>query len=92
MNAVCGGDFTADLSSLTRRKLTAALDDVSFSCGAQLQDIELPGHLVEVYRKIACEEPIERLYYSAKYAPVCVYCAADVDSVPKESTPMHRLY
>ena len=55
---------------------------------AQLQDLELPGRLNEVYtRTMSCEEPIEKLYYSAKYGPICVYCAADVDSVPKEKYP-----
>ena len=76
------------LSNKEKADLGAALQDISFTCGAQLRDLELPGGLNEVYtRRIACEEPIERLYYSAKYASICVYCAADVDSVPKESTP-----
>ena len=71
--------------------LEAALEDISFTCGAQLQNLELPGCLNEVYtRTMSCEEPIEKLYYSAKYGPICGYChycAADGDSVPKEKYP-----
>ena len=60
--------------------LEAALEDISLTCGAQLQNLELPGSLNEVYtRTMSCKEPIEELYYSAKYGPICVYCAADVD-------------
>ena len=61
------------------------LEDISFTCGAQIQDL---GRLNEVYtRKMNCMEPIERLYYSAKYSPVCIYCAADVNEVPKDKYP-----
>ena len=50
--------------------LQTALQD---TCGAQLQDLELPGGLSEVYtQKISCKQPIEELYYSAKYSPICV--------------------
>jgi len=76
------------LSKKEQADLETALQDVSFTCGAQLQDMELLGRLNEVYtRKILCEQPIEKLYYSAKYSPICVYCAADVESVPKEKYP-----
>ena len=73
------------LSKKEQANLQTALQD---TCGAQLQDLELPGRLNEVYtRKISCEQPIEKLYYSAKYSPICVHCAADVESVPKEKYP-----
>lgn len=59
-----------------RRNLERALEDWSFTCGSQLQDLDLPGELGEVYvREMSCGEPIEKLYYSAKYDPICVYCA-----------------
>ena len=63
-----------------KEELERALADMSFSCGAQLQDADIPVHLKEtVYvRQMSCEEPIERLYYSAKYEDICVYCAASV--------------
>ena len=38
-----------------------------FSCGAQLQDTDLPNHLKEIgfTRKLAGEDPVEKLFYSA---------------------------
>ena len=66
------------LSKKEQADLQTVLQDVSFTCGAQLQDLELPGWLNEAYtRKILCEQPIEKLYYSAKYSPICVHCAAE---------------
>ena len=54
------------VSKKEQANLQTALHDVSFTCGAQLQDLELPGRLNKVYtRKISCEQPIEKLYYSA---------------------------
>ena len=29
-------------------------------------------------KKMFCNEPIERLYYSANFDDICVYCAGDV--------------
>ena len=66
------------LSKKEQADLQTVLQDVSFTCGAQLQDLELPGWLNEAYtRKILCEQPIEKLYYSAKYSPICLHCAAE---------------
>ena len=60
--------------------------DVSFTCGSPLQDLELPGRLAIVYvRDISCEQPIERLYYTAKYPPICVYCAHSLDEADSDS-------
>ena len=40
-----------------------AIEDVSFTCGAQLQNLELPGRLNNAYtRQNSCGEPIEKLY------------------------------
>ena len=78
------------LSKKERSDLQTALIDISFSCGSQLQDLELPGRLNDVYtRMISCEQPIEKLYmyYSAKYSPICVYCAQDVEFIPKDKYP-----
>ena len=50
------------LSKKEQANLQTALQDVSFTCGAQLQNLELPGRLNEVYtRKISCEQPMEKL-------------------------------
>ena len=76
------------LTKRERSDLQVALEDVSFSCGASLQDLQLPGRLDNVYaRELSCGEPIEKLYYSAKYSPICVYCACDMESVPKDKYP-----
>ena len=58
-------------------QLEEALSDFTFTCGAPLQDL---GKMADVYvRDIVCGEPVEKLYYSAKYPPICVYCATLVD-------------
>ena len=62
-----------------REELEEALADFTFTCGAPLQELHLAGKLAEVYVKdISCEDPIERLYYTAKYPPICVYCACSM--------------
>ncbi len=67
---------------LTRQEKVDLNEDLAFTCGAPIQDLHLPGRLNDVYtRQIHCEEPIEKLYYSAKYAitilcPKCGRCAS----------------
>ena len=49
------------------KELEETLADFTFTCGAPLHELLLPGKLVEVYVKdVSCEHPIERLYYAAK--------------------------
>ena len=55
-----------------------ALSDFTFTRGAPLQDLGKMADVVYV-RNIVCGEPVEKLYYSAKYPPICVYCATPVD-------------
>ena len=44
------------------------LNEFSFTCGAPLEDLEMEGKLADVYtRNISCREPVEKLYYVAKY-------------------------
>ena len=74
------------LTKKERENLEEALADVSFTCGAPLQDLELPGKLANVYvRDISCEEPIEQLYYTITHPPICVYCAHSLDKADSES-------
>ena len=63
-----------------KKELEKALDGMSFSCGAQLQDSDIPEYLKDVVfvRKMSCEDPIEKLYYSAKFEDMCVYCSGPV--------------
>ena len=51
-------------------------DDGLYTCGATLKDLNLPEEFqfVDVHD---CYDPIEKLYYSAKFDPICIYCAAD---------------
>ena len=80
------------LTKKERADLEVALEDVSFSCGASLQYLQLPGRLDNVYaRELSCGEPIEKLYYSAIYT-ICVYCACDVESVPKDNYPQSIVF
>ena len=44
--------------------------------------LELLGRLGNVYvRDILCEEPIEQLYYTAKFPLICMHCAHSFDAV-----------
>ena len=48
------------------------------------EDLDLTGKVADVYvRDIVCGKPIQKIYYSAKYPPICVYCATPVDPDPK---------
>ena len=51
------------------RRLRQSLDDLSFSCGADLQEASLPPELdgIVFVKRMYCHEPIERLYYSANF-------------------------
>ena len=69
-----------------RQALERSLENVTYTCGAQLQDLELVGALAEVYaRNIRCNDPIEKLYYSVgTYPPICIYCACESGLVSKD--------
>ena len=76
------------LTTKERAELQSAIEYFSFTCDAQLQDLELSGRLNEVFtRELSCEDPKEKLYYSAKYTPICIYCVEDVEFVPKDKYP-----
>ena len=57
--------------------LETTLDGMSFSYGAPLQEFDLSSDLINnvFVHNMSCHEPIEALYYSAKYKAICVYCA-----------------
>ena len=67
------------LSSNQHKVVQDLLEEMSFSCSSSLQDLDLPSDLVdEVFiRDLNCSDTIELLYYSAKYDPICIYCAKD---------------
>lgn len=66
------------LDTNQRQELQSVLSDYDYSCGTSLKDLHLPENFKTVeIREHDCSDPIERLYYTAKYSPICVYCAAD---------------
>lgn len=64
------------LSGEQRNELSKILEQYMYSCGASLQELDLPQGFENVeIRDHDCYDPIEVLYYSAKFEPICVYCA-----------------
>ena len=58
-------------------ELGKILDDVSYTCGVSFSDLELPGRLKNIcVRDHKCRDPIERLYYSCDFEPICINCAS----------------
>ena len=54
------------------------IDDISYTCGATLQELDLPDKFSCVYvREHNYFDTIEKLYYSAGFEPICIYCAAE---------------
>ena len=70
------------LSSQCKVKLNSILEDVSYTCGATFEDIELPEELNSVCVRIhKCFDPIEKLYYSCGFPEViCIYCSKTLSS------------
>ena len=64
------------VSKRQQRTLMSTLDGMSFSCGSPLEDLNVADELKDMVfvRSLNCCEPIEHLYYTAKYEPICVYC------------------
>ena len=66
------------LDVVQRQNLQSILDNYEYSCGASLAELKLPEDYKEVeIRDHECNDPIEILYYSAKYSPICIYCATE---------------
>ena len=61
-----------------REYLQRLLDNQSYSCGSKLEDFDLPDTFKNVeIRDHHCNDPTEKLYYSASFDPVCIYCGKD---------------
>ena len=80
------------LPPAARNTLQSILEEVSYTCGASLEDLDLPESLGSVVIRIHhCEDTIERLYYSAGYEDICIFCAATsdlVDNLPPSTYPV----
>lgn len=69
------------LSVLERQTLEKALEDYTYSCHAQLSDLDLDGRLggdTVCVRDICCYEPVEKLYYSVgTHELICIFCCSN---------------
>lgn len=57
---------------------------------ALLDELKLPSALESVCVKDRkCDDPLEKMYYSAGYQPVCYYCAFEDhdESIPDDVYP-----
>jgi len=66
--------------------LESILEDIAYTCGASLEDLDLPGNLSNVVVKDhRCGDAIEKLYYSANYENIySIYCANTNDLIVDE--------
>lgn len=63
-----------------RRQLELRLDGLSYTCSSSLQELDLPAPLNEIYvRNMKCFDQVGKLYYSAGYEVICIYCAGQVE-------------
>ena len=54
------------LSVRDKKQLQDTLADTAYTCGATLEEIDLPDHLKSVMVRVHnCYDPVEKLYYSA---------------------------
>lgn len=66
------------LSDSEKQELNSLLTEFTFTCGGSLSDLGLSGKLGDVcVRKLECSDPVEKLYYSMKYDPICIYCSCE---------------
>lgn len=68
------------LTADEKKILQSTLDDWTYTCGAQLQDLDLQDRLQDIVamRVIRCQEPVEKLYYTAGiYEDICIHCCSN---------------
>ena len=59
------------LSAAERASLQVMLEDISYTCGASLDELDLPDRLsTVVIHNHQCGDGTERLYYSAGYEKI----------------------
>ena len=80
------------LSIATRSTLQSILEDISQTCGSSFDDLDLPDSLsFVVIRSHQCGDAIERLYYSAGYEDICIFCATSSDLVQSLSDSVYLI-
>ena len=71
-----------------RRFLQRLLDDYTYTCGSTLAELDLGEDFKDVEIKDhACGDVIEKLYYSAGFEPICVYCGVDQPFTSQDHYP-----
>ena len=71
--------------------LEKILDDIVYTCGTTFDELDLPPTLKSVcVRTLHCNDPMEKLYYSCSFSPVCYYCGKDIliEAVSPEVYPV----
>ena len=67
-------------------QLEVLLEDMSFTCGASFEDLDLPLDLQSVCVKThKCFDPMEKLYYSCGFEAICFYCGKEVPVIADDS-------
>ena len=81
-------DVCRSFGSYERHELEQLLSDISYTCGAKMEDLQLPELLKCVEIRIhQCCDRIERLYYSAYPSDVlCIHCGSTENIVETEES------
>ena len=68
------------LTSSEKQAMERVLDGLSFSCGSELRDADIPPDLKDVVyvKKLQCTEPVEKLYYSANLQDIYIHCSEEM--------------
>ena len=79
------------LTKKEKSHLQHVIEDILFTCGAPLQDLELPGRLNEVYtRELSCGETIEKLYYTIRQSILRYVSTVQKKSTAFQETDIHN--
>ena len=77
------------LSAKKREQLQDVIQDVSYSCGASIDDLILPESLASIgIKKHSCSDHVEKLYYTfyGSDDPICIHCGSSTElTLPKSS-------
>jgi len=73
------------LSVRDKKQLQDILADIAYTCGATLEELDLPDNLKSAVVHVHnCHDPVEKLYYSADFQPICIYCSSEEIETPDQ--------
>ena len=76
------------LKATQRLQLQQLLDNNVYTCGSKLKDLNLSEEFNDVEIKDhCCNDPIEKLHYSANLEPLCIYCGKDEPFTTSDQYP-----